>query len=171
MIIITENRREKSFNNFWSIFNIEIDLEIRFPSVLNIDICTRYLTSQIICSWGNKVSRKSLCKYWLKFIYILSLIIINTSFIICIACIHQPSIEIYIETAVIRTFVVHMRMASDSQESMDLFQVSENYHHVQIMTNIFLFCEHIHISIIVDKYYMFFVLFIINIIMRTYHQY
>lgn len=37
----------------------------------------------------------------------LSLIIINTSFIICIACIHQPSIEIYIETAVIRTFVVH----------------------------------------------------------------
>lgn len=33
-----------------------------------------------------------------------------------------------------------MAMASDTQESMDIFQVSENYHQVQIF--LYVFCEH-----------------------------
>lgn len=73
--------------------------------VLTFDICTRYLTSQIICSWKITVSRKLLCKYCWKLIYILSLIIINTTYIICIACIHQTAARVFLQMMIFVVFV------------------------------------------------------------------
>lgn len=98
-----------------------IVIEIRFPSVPNIEICTQYLMSQIICSWEIKVRNQSLCKYWWKHIFIFKvLFLVYTTYIICIAWIHQPAIEIIIHMKTVFTFVV--------QEREDSLQMNVNFY-------------------------------------------
>lgn len=77
--------------------------------------------SQIICSWEIKVWKQSLCKYWWKHIFIFKvLFLVNTTYIICIAWIHQPAIEINIHLKTVFTFVV--------QEREDSLEMNVNFY-------------------------------------------
>lgn len=124
-----------------------IVIEIRFPSVPNIEICTQYLMSQIICSWEIKVRNQSLCKYWWKHIFIFKvLFLVYTTYIICIAWIHQPAIEIIIHMKTVFTFVV--------QEREDSLQMNVNFYSWlshSICEYIFLIYVILHIKVSLDS--------------------